>query len=119
MTTQEVANRLVELCRTGQHQEAHNELYANNCVSIEPKGAPMEVCEGIEAINQKGQQFYASIEEMHNAEVSDPIVAGNHFSVTMINDATFKERGRMKMEEVCVYEVQDGKIVKETFYYNM
>jgi hypothetical protein len=37
----------------------------------------------------------------------------------MTNDVTFKEHGRSKIEEVCVYEVQSGKIVKEQFFYPM
>jgi hypothetical protein len=32
-------------------------------------------------------------------------------------DATFKGGGRTKMDEICVYEVKDGKIVKEQFFY--
>ena len=33
MTTQEVANRLVELCRTGQILQAQEELYGETIVS--------------------------------------------------------------------------------------
>ncbi|MFM9653791.1 SnoaL-like domain-containing protein [Streptomyces galilaeus] len=32
-------------------------------------------------------------------------------------DATFKDRGRMTIEEVCVYQVADGKITLEQFFY--
>ena len=41
MTTQEVANRLVELCRQGQIEAAQTELYANDCSSLEPENSPM------------------------------------------------------------------------------
>jgi len=34
-------------------------------------------------------------------------------------DVTFKDRGRQQMEEVCVYEVNNGKIVNEQFFYTM
>jgi hypothetical protein len=30
---------------------------------------------------------------------------------------TVKGQGRMKMDEIAVYEVKDGKIVKEQFFY--
>ena len=36
MTTQEVANRLVELCRIGQIDQAQAELFADDATSIEP-----------------------------------------------------------------------------------
>jgi len=117
MTTQAVANRLVELCRAGKWNEAQDELYAANAVSIEPEGANMPKAEGMEAIKAKGEQWASMVEEVHSGEVSDPIVAGNHFSCTMITEATFKNMGRQKLEEVAVYEVQNGKIVKEQFFY--
>jgi len=34
-------------------------------------------------------------------------------------DVTFKEKGRTQMEEVCVFEVKDEKIVSEQFFYDM
>ncbi len=117
MNTQEVANKLVNFCKTGNFQEAQETLYAANAVSVEPEGSPNPVTEGMEAIAAKGQQWSNMIEEVHSMEISEPIVAGNHFSLTMKNDVTFKERGRQKMEEVCVYEVKDGKIVREQFFY--
>ncbi len=52
-------------------------------------------------------------------EVGDPIVAGNQFSCAMSFDATFKERGRVSMEEIAVLEVKDGRIVAEQFFYTM
>lgn len=115
-TTQEIAQELVQHCRTGQFDKAYA-LYDEKCVSIEPKGAMNEIAEGMDAIRVKGEQWNAMVEEMHSGEVSDPIVAGNFFSVTMKNDITFKGRGRQKIEEICVYEVQNGKVVKEQFFY--
>ena len=38
LTTQEVANRLVSLCREGKFVDAIQELYAPLVVSIEPDG---------------------------------------------------------------------------------
>ena len=36
MTTQQVADRLVELCRTGQVLQAQEELFADNVTSVSP-----------------------------------------------------------------------------------
>ncbi len=38
MTTQEVANKLVDYLRHGQIFEAQSELYADDIVCIEPEG---------------------------------------------------------------------------------
>jgi hypothetical protein len=118
MNTQEVADRLVELCREGNNVDAIQELYADNIVSKEPQGTPMEHTEGKEAVMGKTQHWYSTVEEIHGGEISEPIVTGNFFSCTMDMDVTYKENGRMTMNEVCVYEVQDGKIVTEQFFYN-
>jgi len=119
MTTQEIANQLVDHCRKGEFEKVYKELYATNCISLEPKGAMIEVCEGLEAMAEKGKVWNESIVEFHASNVGDPIVAGNHISLTMMFDATFKERGRVKMEELCVYEVKDSKIIKEQFFYSI
>lgn len=117
MNTQEVANRLVELCRSGQFEQCYQELYSPDVWSIEPAGNPMEKVQGLDGIKAKGETWNSMMEEFHGSAVGDPIVSGNHFSCTMMYDATFKEGGRQEMNEICVYEVKDGKIVKEQFFY--
>lgn len=122
MTTQEVANQYLSYIQQGKFAEALDDLYADNAVSLEPEGTPpaMQRAEGLAAIKQKAVIWGEMIEETHGGGCSDTaMVSGNHFTVTMWNDSTMKGRGRHKMEEVCVYEVQEGKIVKEQFFYGM
>jgi len=119
MTTQEVANQLVKLCRDGKNDQAIDELYADNIVSREPKGSPMELTEGKAAVKDKTLRWEESVQEIHSATCSEPIIADNHFSIVMDIDATYKEHGRMKMSEIAVYEVKDGKIVADEFFYRM
>jgi hypothetical protein len=119
MTTQEVANQYVAYMQQGKFAEALDDLFADNAVSIEPEGAPVHRAEGMEAIKQKAAWWADMVEEAHGGGCSEPMVAGNHFTVTVWNDSTMKGRGRHRMDEVCVYEVQDGKIVKEQFFYPM
>lgn len=117
MTTQEVAEKFVNYCRQGQFEEAQNDLYHDNIKSVEPAGGPYPDAQGIEAIKAKGQQWAEMVEEVHSAKISDPIVADNYFSLSMINDVTFKQVGRMTVEEICVYGVENGKIVLEQFFF--
>ena len=117
MTTQQVADRLIELCRKGQMHEAQQELYAETIVCIEPPGAPAERTEGLNAVMEKGKNFAAMIEERHGGSMTDHVVTGKYFSVGMTLDATMKGRGRVLLEEVCVYKVENGKIVFEQFFY--
>jgi len=118
MTTTEVANQLVELCRQGKVDQVQLTLFADNAQSIEANEMMgPKVVEGLEAIKAKSVAFQAGIEEFHSATISDPIVAGNSFAITSVLDATFKGHGRMSIEEVCVYQVNEGKIVLEQFFY--
>jgi hypothetical protein len=118
MTTQDVANRFHELAQQGQWDQILNELFAENAVSIEPPHAQgLQTVTGLNAIREKGKQFGEMLEEMHGGYSSEPQVAGNFFAVAMGMDATMKGKGRMKMDEICVYEVKDGKIVREQFFY--
>lgn len=118
MTTQEVADRLVALCRENKNFDAVNELYADNIVSIEPDGAPVKVTEGKDAVLGKTANLFEMVEEFHGGYTSDPVVGGDHFSVAMGMDITMKGMGRTKMDEIAVYEVKDGKIVREEFFFS-
>jgi ketosteroid isomerase-like protein len=118
MTTQEVASRFNEMAQAGQWDKIQDELYSPDAVSIEPAHAQgLQSVQGLEAIKEKGRQFQGMVEEMHGGYSREPQVAGNHFSVAMGMDVTMKGMGRMNMDEIAVYEVKEGKIVKEQFFF--
>lgn len=118
MTTQDVANRFNELAQSGQWQQIQDELFADNAVSIEPEHSPgLQTVSGLDAIREKGKQFNEMLEEVHGGYSNEPQVGGNFFAMAMGIDATMKGQGRMKLDEICVYEVKDGKIVREQFFY--
>ena|SRR5205823_10857150 len=118
MTTKEIADRLVELCRKGDFEAAQSELFANDVVSIEPHSTPdfQKETKGLQAVKEKGDKWNSMVKEMHGLTVSDPLIATNSFACTMKMDVTMKERGHMDMTELCVYHVKDGKIVSEQFF---
>jgi ketosteroid isomerase-like protein len=118
MTTKDVANRLNELFKENKWTEAQQELFSDDAESIEPKDSPgMKSVKGIDAIRKKGEDFNNMVEEVHGGWVSEPIVAGKYIAVAMGMDCTYKGMGRQKMDEIVLYEVKDGKIVKEQFFY--
>ncbi len=119
MTTQQIADRLAQLCRKGDFEKAQKELFAENAVSIEPEATPgfEKETKGLPAILEKGRQFGAMVEAFHSATVSDPIVAGNAIAFSLNMDVTMKGRGRSTMSEIIAYEVKDGKIISEHFFW--
>lgn len=119
MTTLEIATRLVELCRLGEYETAQKELYADDATSTEfsPQTQQLETAVGLEAIIAKGAHFRELIEEVHSSAVSQPVVAGDYFSVAALLDVTLKGMGRIPMNEIALYKVKDDKVVSEQFFY--
>lgn len=118
METHEIARKLVDYCRRGDWDGAHQELYADDAKSIEPFDTPEYPKEvnGMDAIREKGKQFDASVEKCHHIDVSEPLIAGNSIAFVLTMDMTFKGKGRMKSPELCVYEIKNGKIASERFF---
>jgi ketosteroid isomerase-like protein len=118
MTTEEIANQLVSLCREGKFEEVYTNLYSQDILSIEPEGGTWGTVQGMEAIKKKGQEWHTMVEEFHSSEISDPIVAGDFFTCTMKTEISMKGiPERVNMDEVCVYKVENGKVVSEQFFY--
>lgn len=121
MNTQQIAERLVALCREGQYEQVYDELFADDAENIEMPAmanGPLGNAKGLDAIRAKGKAWGEAVEQVHGGSVGEPSVSGNWFSVPMSLDVTMKGQGRVQMEEMCLYQVRDGKIVREQFFYD-
>jgi hypothetical protein len=121
MTTQEVADKLVELCKKGEFLEAIQSLYSPEILSVEAVAMPgtgSREMTGLDAVIGKAN-WWQDNHEVHSAGVEGPLVSGPIFCVRFIMDVTNKPSGRrMTMDELAVYHVKDGKIVREEFFYS-
>jgi|SRR5436190_16262128 len=120
MTTKEIASRFYELTQEGKFEQIHDELFSKQAVSVEPENAQagvLRTVSGMDQIKKKGKEWNEAVQEVHSGYSSEPQIAGNHFTVAMGMEVTLKGQPRMKMDEICLYEVKDGKIVKEQFFY--
>lgn len=119
MTTQEVANRYFELVQKGENKKVIDEMYSENIVSIEPENfseVPL-IVKGKEEYHQKEMKFYQIVEQMHGGYCNEPIVMGDFFICIMGMDVTMKGKQRKMKHEIGVFEVENGKIIKEQFFY--
>ena len=116
--TREVAKKLIRYCRDQKHRKAVAELYADHCTSREMPGSENEFVEGKAAIIEKNDKWFEMVKEFHECEVTDPLIAGAFFTCQMTVDVSFYGHKRMQLNEVCVYQVEDGKIVSEQFFYS-
>ena len=121
MTTMDIANRLVALCREGKEEEAQRLLYAEDAVSVEAGAPPGQDREskGLAAIRGKGEWWYAN-HEIHQVTVTGPWPHDDRFILGFKLDVTPKATGqRFQMEEMALYTVRNDKIVREEFFYHM
>src|SRR5882724_7445609 len=109
MTTQEVAARFNELAQQEKWFEIQDEFFADNVRSIDPPDSPyFKYAEGKTPVRKKGEDFVKKIREVHNRYTTNPVISGNHFAVGRNVDITLEGYGRLKLDEIMLYEVKDG-----------
>jgi ketosteroid isomerase-like protein len=121
MSTMEIARKLADLCRQGKNMEALETLFADDLVSVEagvPPGMDREA-KGLAAVKGKAQ-WWLDNHEIHSASVTGPWPHDDKFVLGFQYDVTNKPSGqRMNLDEVGLYYVRNGKIVREEFFYEM
>ncbi len=107
----------MELCRKSEWKQAIDSLYADDIVSVEPRAMgemPAEMC-GLDAVRGK-TDWFMNAHEVHESTVTGPYVARDTFVVQFDIDVTDKASGeRMRLSEVGIYTVKDGKVTREEF----
>lgn len=121
MTLKEIADELVSGCREGRELANLDRLYAPDAVSVEAAdmGQGREV-QGLPAIRAK-HDWWAGAVEMLGGEVYGPYLHGDdRFAVRFTMKTRDRASGAVtEGEEVAVYHVAGGKIVREEFFYTM
>lgn len=117
MNTQEIAQKLYQHCQNQTEAEGLKTLYAADAQSIEPM-APEgmdPVSSGVEAIQAKHDWWMGAF-EVHDVKMEGPFINGDRFSLIFEMDCTEKSSGnRWQAKEVALYEVENGKIARESF----
>lgn len=118
MNTQEIAKKLCAHIDAHTEAQALDKLYAPEAVSVEPMAMPgMDpVSAGVAAIKAKHDWWNGTM-EVHDFKMEGPFVNGDQFSMVFSLDCTDTSNGqRWSGKEVGLYDVANGKIVRETFF---
>jgi ketosteroid isomerase-like protein len=121
MSTLEIGKKYVALCREGKNEVVLDELFSKDAISVEAGAPPGQerTAKGIEAIRGKSK-WWRENHTVHKAELSDAYPHDERFAVRFVYDVTNKPSGkRFTMEEVGLFTIDKGKIVKEEFFYAM
>ncbi|HEX4446578.1 MAG TPA: nuclear transport factor 2 family protein [Polyangiaceae bacterium] len=119
MSTNEIANKYVGLCKEGKSAECLDTLFADDAVSVEAAAPPggERTAKGLAAIRGKSK-WWAENHTVHKAELSGPYPHDDRFAVRFVYDVTHKPSGkRFTMDEVGLFTVANGKITREEFFY--
>ncbi len=117
MTYLEKTQDLYRMLDQGQMMDAFEKYYHEDVEMIEATG---ESVKGKDRNRKRMHKWEQSVQEMHGGGTYS-ITSNEDEGTTMVEswgDVTFKEGGRMKIEEVAVQHWQDDQIVRERFYYN-
>jgi ketosteroid isomerase-like protein len=116
MDTREVAADYAAMVAAGQMDQAAIKYWADDIVTEEAMPGEMSRTEGREAGLAKAKWWYEN-HDIHSFRSEGPFVNGDTFLLVMEIDVTPKGGERMQMREVVGYQVADGKVVEERYYY--
>lgn len=119
MDLKTLAHALVDGCKAGKETQNLDKLYSPDAVSVEAEdfaGTGRETV-GLDGIRGKHKWWHENF-EVHGSDVTGPFLHGpDLFAVIFSIDATFRASGeRTKMQEVALYRVDDGQIIREEFF---
>lgn len=110
----EIGQSLVEMFNRGEFKAIEDKWWSPKVVSIEGMGMAWH---GRKAVEAKGADW-SSKNDILGASAQGPYVGASGFAVKFKMDIQEKATGkRVSFDEVGVYEVRNGKIVREEFMY--
>ena len=117
MDTKIIADAFTALCAKGKFNEAGQTYWSDDIVSCEAMAGDMAEIKGRTAVEAKGVAWHAS-HDVHSVNVEGPYVHGHQFLVRFTMEVTPKGAECMKIDEMGLYSVLEGKIVEERFFFS-
>lgn len=111
-----IGQDLVAMFNRGEFQQIEEKYWSPGIESIEGLGVHMG-WRGRKAVEEKGAAWMAD-HIIHGATAEGPFVGSSGFAVRFRMDVETKSAGKREMmDEVGVYTVHNGKIIREEFMY--
>jgi hypothetical protein len=114
MSVKENVQKLITLAEQGKFMEAIQEFYAQDA-TMQENNAPPRV--GLAALLENERRFLASIKTIHS-KVDSFVVDGNRAAINWVFEITNLKGQKSSLNEVAYQLWQDGKIIREKFYYD-
>ncbi len=115
MSVHENVKNLIALVEQERFLEAIEKFYADDA-SMQENNDPPRV--GLPALLEREKQFLDSIRGMHVHRAESFLVEGNRAAINWIFEVTDGQGKRRRLDEVAYQLWQNGKIIRERFYYD-
>ena len=118
MNTEQIAEKLTSLLREGKFEEVYDTLFDQEKIKhIEPQSPYFADLTGVKAIKEKDETMQGNIAEFHSMEVGDAITSKDFIALPYKASFTMKDGNKVELDEIIVYQVENGKIILEQFFY--
>lgn len=115
MTTESVARELIQMLKSERNIEAIRMLYDDKIDTVEAD--PTRSRKGKQTV-LKSMQDFADSHDFKYTKIEGPIISGGSFALRLAFDAKNRSTGdSFSVDEIAVYTVLEGRIVREQFYY--
>jgi hypothetical protein len=115
-TIHEIANLLKELVGEQKFVDAYQQLFSDDAESIDPLNTSGQPLKGLATLLEREKDFLARITAIQKISLSEPIIAGSYFTLSLQMSFDVEGQGHMDVDELCVYKVKDGKIISQQFF---
>jgi ketosteroid isomerase-like protein len=106
---------LIALVREGKFLQAIERFYAEGATMQENQDPPRV---GLTALLDNERKVLAAVPDIHVARVRSFLVDGDHAAINWVFAYTDPSGRKIELDEVAYQEWQNGKIVRERFYYD-
>jgi len=115
-TIHEIANLLKEMVSEQKFVEAYQLLFSEDAESIDPLNTSGQPLKGLTTLLEREKDFLSRVTAIQKISLSEPIIAGNYFTLSLKMSFDVQDHGHMEVDELCVYKVAEGKIVSQQFF---
>jgi hypothetical protein len=115
-TIHEIANQLKELVGEQKFVDAYEQLFSEDAESIDPLNTSGQPLKGLATLLAREKDFLSRITAIQKITLSEPIIAGSYFTLSLKMSFDVEGQGQTDIEEICLYKVKNGKIISQQFF---
>jgi hypothetical protein len=107
--------QLIHLAESGEFLTAIETFYAPHA-TMQENNQPPRV--GLPALLENERQALKRFKHIHHNKAVSFVVDGDRAAINWVFEFSLEDGRRIRLDEVAYQEWQDGKIIREKFYYD-